>query len=174
MDKNKFKPFPKNDTKGMEPPKGRRCYWRQKEGGGVRVVKAAKSCPRNPGESRRRMGRGTAGTLQDNSNLFQISQQSKPLFFLPWLPEFELLGWCLQEAHWQRRKQMLQLGLGRMSTHKSPHLPEPVESWSSFMHPLYLLLPQTLGSRTTPPATRESKSWALTKDMTPKASGKCS
>ena len=93
----------------MKLPKGR-CYWRQKEGCGVRPVKQAS--PARITQVTVEGGCGAAGclpTLYENSGLFQISQQSKCLLFLPWVPEFQLPVWYLQGAHLHLLKQTHQL-----------------------------------------------------------------
>ena len=66
----------------------------------MRVVQTAKFCPHHPGDRDGEcVGTGCLPVLRENSGLFQISQQSKPLLLcLPCLPEFWLPGWCLQEG----------------------------------------------------------------------------
>ena len=79
-----------------------------KKQGWVRVVQAAKFCPHHPGDRDGEcMGTGCLPVLRENSGLFQISQQSKPLLLcLPCLPEFWLLAGVCRRAHLPLLKQM--------------------------------------------------------------------
>lgn len=96
MYKSKFEPFKKknqnkkSNTKGMKPPKGRRCYWRQKEGCGVRPVQAGKSCQHHPGDSRRRMCgiRLPANPVWEFRPFPDQSAEQMPSFpaLTPWVP----------------------------------------------------------------------------------------
>ena len=143
----------KSDTKRKKPPKGRRCYLRQKEQGGVSVVQAAKFCPHHPGDRDGEcVGTGCLPVLRENSGLSEISQQSKPLLLcLPCLPEFWLLAGVCRRAHLPLLNKCIHQPQ-KVGLQKCPFASARVVlvlPWASL---ILHLLPQTSEPRTTLPA----------------------